>query len=117
MSQAAFKAALSAEGWSQEEMDNLWAMLVEISALGDIHKQAKLHFSAAISRWNTGISTQVATLPALFEIPNPLNLAGTQAITKENLTANLMAYATTVQSLGSQGHLDNILPLVGNVNV
>ena len=117
MPRAEFEAALTAESWTRQEIDDLRAMINDIVALGDIHRQAKLAFAQAVSRWNGGVSAKVASLAAEFNIPNPTDLAGTGDITKENLSNNLMAYATTVQALGSQGHLDNILPLVGSVNV
>lgn len=117
MSLADFTTALQGESWSQDEIDDLAAMFTEIVALGDIHRQAKLHFSAALSRWNTGMSVKVASLDAGFSIPNPTDLAGTNPVTKESLTSNLMSYVTTVQGLGTQAHLDNILPLVGSVNI
>lgn len=117
MAQAEFEAALSAEGWTQEEMDDLRALMGEAVALADIHIKAKTSLSAALSRWNTGMSVKVGTLGAGFAIPNPTDLSGTASVTKENLSNNIMAYVTTVQALGSQGHLDNILPLVGSVNV
>ena len=117
MSLAEFTTALEGEAWSQDEIDDLAGMISEIVALGDVHMQAKAHFSAAISRWNTGMSAKVGTLGAAFSIPNPTDLAGTNPIVKENLQNNLMPYASTIQALGSQGHLDNILPLVGSVNI
>jgi len=117
MSKAEFTAALTAESWTVDEQNELEAMLKEIVALGRIHTSAKLEFAAALSRWNTGMSTKVGTLGAAFEIPNPTDLAGTSPIVKENLQNNLMAYATTVQGLGTSGHLDSILPLVGSVNI
>ncbi len=112
-----FEDALTDEGWTQQEMDELQAMLKEAVALVSVHKQAKAAFAAAVSRWNGGVSAKVATLGAGFEIPNPTDLAGTGPITKENLLNNIMSYVSTIQSLGSQGHLDNILPLVGSVNI
>jgi hypothetical protein len=117
MSLEDFQTVLLAESWTQDEIDDLEALVKEIVALGDVHKQAKLHFSAALSRWNTGMSAKVGTLGAAFSIPNPTDLAGAQPIVKENLQNNLMAYVTTIQALGSSSHLDNILPLVGDVNV
>ena len=117
MSQAEFETALTAEGWDQQEMDDLRAAINDLIALGDIHRQAKLGFASAVSRWNAGVSAKVGTLGGGFNIPNPTDLAGTGDITKENLSNNLMAYATTVNGLGTAGHLDNILPLVGSVNV
>ncbi len=117
MSQAEFETALTAESWTQQEMDDLRAMINDIVALGDIHRQAKLVFASAVSRWNASVSAKVGTLVAGFSIPNPTDLAGTGDITKENLSNNLMAYATTVNGLGTSGHLDNILPLVGSVNL
>lgn len=112
-----FEDALAAEGWTQQEMDDLQAMIKEIVDLVSVHMQAKGNFAAAIARWNGGVSAKVATLGAGFEIPNPTDLAGTGPITKENLANNLMSYVATIQALGTQGHLDNILPLVGSVNV
>jgi len=117
MSLADFETALTAEGWTQDEMDQLQALIGEIVALGDVHMQAKSTFASAVSRWNVDMSAKVATLPALYEIPNPTDLAGTQPITKENLSNNLMSYATTVDGLGTPAHLNNILPLVGSVNI
>ena len=117
MARAEFEAALSAEGWSQQEMDDLRATIGDIIALGGVHKQAKLDFAQALSRWNGGVSTKVGTLAALFAIPNPTDLSGTGDITKENITDNLMAYTTTINGLGTQAHLDNILPLVGSLNI
>ena len=116
MSLADFTTALEGESWTQDEIDQLEALFKEIVALGDIHRQAKLHFASALSRWNTDMSAKVGTLPALFEIPNPTDLAGTQPVTKENLINNLMAYVTTIDGLGTVSHLNNILPLVGSVN-
>ena len=117
MAQSKFETALSAEGWTRQEMDDLRAMIGEVVALGQIHLTAKTTLSNAISRWNGGVSAKVASLGAGFDIPNPTDLAGTGDLSKENLTANLMSYVTTVQALGSQAHLDNILPLVGSENV
>ena len=117
MSLADFTAALEGQSWTQDEIDQLEATMKEAVALGDVHRQAKLHFAAAKSRWDADMSAKVATLPALFEIPNPTGLAGTNPVTKENLANNIMAYVTTIEALGSQGHLDNILPLVGSVNI
>ena len=117
MAQAEFETALSAEGWTQQEMDDLRAMIGEIIAIGAIHITAKTALSAAVSRWNGGVSAKVSTLGAAFAIPNPTDLGGTSDLVKENLANNIMAYVTTVQELGSQAHLDNILPLVGSVNV
>ena len=117
MGLAEFETALSAEAWTQQEMDDLRAMIDEILELGIIHLKAKTTLAAAISRWNAGVSAKVGTLGAGFDIPNPTGLAGTGDLTKENLTSNLMAYVTTVQALGTQAHLDNILPLVGSANI
>ena len=117
MPRVEFEAALSAQGWSQAEMDELRAMVTEIVGLGQIHLQAKAQFAAAVSRWNGGVSAKVGSLAAAFAIPNPTDLAGTSDLVKENLVNNIMAYVSTVQGLGTQGHLDNILPLVGSVNV
>ena len=117
MAQAEFEVALSAEGWSQQEMDDLRAMVIDIVELGNTHLKAKTTYSNALSRWNGGVSAKVGTLGAGFAIPNPTDLAGTGDLTKENLSSNLMAYVTTVQTLGTQAHLDNILPLVGSRNV
>lgn len=117
MPRAEFEAALSVEGWSQQEMDDLRAMIFDAVQLGQTHLKAKTTYSNALSKWNSGVSAKVATLAAGFNIPNPTDLSGTGDLTKENLTDNLMAYVTTVQALGSQAHLDNILPLVGSENV
>ncbi len=117
MAIAEFEAALTAESWTQQEMDDLRALITEIIELGNIHLKAKTTLSNAISRWNGGVSAKVGTLGAAFSIPNPTDLAGTGPIVKENLQSNLMAYVTTVQGLGTQAHLDNILPLVGSANV
>ena len=117
MSRTEFETALSAEGWSQAEMDELRAMIFEIVDLGRIHLQAKAQFAAAVARWNSGVSAKVATLGAEFAIPNPTDLAGTSDLVKENLANNIMAYATTVYGLGTQEHLQCILPLVGSVNL
>lgn len=117
MPQAEFEAALSAEGWTQAEMDELRAMIQEVIGLRQIHLQAKANFAAAISRWNGGVSAKVATLTAAFAIPNPTDLAGTGDLVKENLANNIMSYVSTIQGLGTQAHLDNILPLVGSVNL
>lgn len=117
MSQAEFETALSGAGWTQAEMDELRAMILEIVGLGQIHLQAKAQFAAAITRWNGGVSAKVASLGASFAIPNPTDLAGTSDLVKENLANNIMAYVSTIQGLGTQGHLDNILPLVGSVNL
>jgi len=117
MSLADFTTDLLNEGWTQDEIDDLAALFNEIVALADIYKQANLHFAASVSRWNTGMSAKVATLEAGFLIPNPTGLAGTNPVSKENLEANLMAYATTIHGLGTQSHLDNILPLAGSVNI
>ena len=116
MAVAEFEAALSAEGWSQPEMDTLRQMIVEVTRLRDIYRLANLEFSAALAKWNDSMSAKVATLPAAFGIPNPTDLAGTNDIVKESLQLNIMAYVTTAESLGSQAHLQNIMPLIGSVN-
>lgn len=117
MPRAEFETALSAESWTQQEMDDLRSMIGDIIALGQIHLTAKTNLANALARWNGGVSAKVGTLDALFEIPNPTDLSGTGDLTKENLTNNLMAYVTTANGLGTSGHLGNILPLVGSANV
>lgn len=117
MPRAEFETALSAEGWTQAQMDELRAMILEIVGLGQIHLQAKAQFAAAVSRWNGGVSAKVASLGAAFAIPNPTDLAGTSDLIKENLANNIMAYVSTIQGLGTQAHLNSILPLVGSVNL
>jgi len=117
MPRAEFEAALSVEGWTQQEMDDLRAMIIDAVKLGQTHLAAKTTYSNALSKWNTGVSAKVGTLAAGFSIPNTTDNSGTGDLTKENLSNNLMAYVTTVQTLGSQAHLDNILPLVGSENV
>lgn len=110
-----FETALSAEGWSQQEMDDLRSMIGEIITLREVYRMANMEFSAALSRWNGGVSAKVASLGALFAIPNPTDIAGANDIAKEVLANNLMAYVTTVEALGTQDHLNNILPLIGHV--
>ncbi len=117
MARAEFETALTAAGWDQQEMDDLRATIIDLVSLGDIHRMAKGPCAQATSRWNGGVSAKVATLAANFMIPNPTDLAGTGDIEKENITSNLMFYNNEVQKLGAQANLDNILPLVGSVNI
>lgn len=116
MSLAQLTSDLTGEGWTQQEINDLVSLIVEAVALRQVLSLARNDLSACLSRWNGGVSAKVASLPALFALSNPTNLAGTGPITKENLTNNLMAYVTTIQAMSSQAHLDNVLPLIGTVN-
>ena len=44
MPRSEFESALSGEGWTQQEMDDLRAMIIEIVGLRDIHIKAKTTF-------------------------------------------------------------------------
>ena len=110
-------AMIVGESWTQQQADNLRALISELIVLRDIHITAKTVAAAAVSRWNAGLDADVTALAALFNIPNPTDLSGTDDIVRENLINNLMSYITTVNGLGTQAHLDNLLPLVGSMNI
>ncbi len=71
----------------------------------------------AMSIWNGSVSALIATLDAGENIPNTTGLVGAGDVTKENLTNNLMAYVSAVAALTTQGHVDNMVPAAGAVNI
>ena len=71
----------------------------------------------AVSAWNAGVSALIASLDNGASVPNPTNLAGAAALTKENIANNLMAYVVTAAGPSSQGHVDNMTPAAGSINL
>ena len=123
MSEAAYDTWATANITEPDERDKLKALLLLVApGSGEVYRLAK-ELAVAISLWNSSadgtaaVSAIVTALTAAEEIPNPTDLSGTGNIVRENLLNNIMSYVTTVQSLGTQAHLDNILPAAGSANV
>jgi len=102
---------------SQGDKDALQSFVndvrLEVAKIFNAAKNAELF----VSVWNDDMSALVSTLGAGEVIPNTTGLDGARGITKENLANNLMAYITTTSSMGTTGHLDNIIPAAGLRNV
>lgn len=104
--------ALSAE--DQSRIDNLLLLVRPLQA--DILRLSR-KCEIALADWNSGASALVGTLDAGAEIPNVSGLGGARELTKENLTANLMAYVTTCGGFSTSSHIENMLPAAGSANI
>jgi len=102
---------------AQADKDRIQTLLALVRPeAARLYKDA-INTGAMVSEWNAGVSALITGLDVGELIPNTTGLAGAQAITKENLANNLMAYITSRSGFATTGHRDNIVPAAGAHNV
>lgn len=75
------------------------------------------HLQVAFDMYWGQAKAVIDTLDAGVEIPNQSGLDGAEALTKEEVQDNLMAYITTVLSVNTTAHRQQIGKACGPVNM
>ncbi len=99
---------------NQQEVDELLSIVRPVQA--EILRLSQ-KCEVAVALWNAKVSAIVAAYDAGSTIPNETGLDGADALTKENLANNLMAYVTSAGGFSTSGHIENMLPAGGATNI